>query len=251
VNDSLNNETQNRQTNDSYLQGQIDNKLNISDQRYNDTALINQTNYTIWLELDNKLNITDQRYNDTALINAVNTTLNIESLGFNTTVQNYNLFLNLSDQRYNDTQLVLDVNSTIKQPLSPYIVNNTSSFWINETYLNTTINNISKVRQIIYNMTCTTISGDCNVTSLTNITYQITRVTVTPNTITDDYNFELTEYPNTANIIDANRQRHKDTIWDIEKAYTINGQVNAKIINSQLNELFTISITYLTNGVTP
>jgi hypothetical protein len=61
----------------------------------------------------------------------------------------------------------------------------------------------------------------------------------------------MTEYPNTSNIIDANRQRHKDTIWDIEKSYAINSQVNAKIINSQIDEAFTIQITYLTNGVTP
>lgn len=49
------------------------------------------------------LNITDQRYNDTLLINAVNTSNNIQSLGFNTTLQLYGQFLNITDQRYNDS----------------------------------------------------------------------------------------------------------------------------------------------------
>jgi hypothetical protein len=252
-------------------------KLNISDQRYNDTQLIYDVNLSIWLELDNKLNITDQRYNDTGYIDSL--LLNYYnqsqidyylSLKLNESDQRYNdtgyidglllnyynqsqidyylsLKLNESDQRYNDTQLILNVNSTIKQPSGPYLSYDNTSFWVNETELNKTINNISKVRQIVYNMTCTAVGGTCNATSI-NINYEITQIRVIPTTSTNNYKFQMTEYPNTANIIDADRASHIGT-WDIAKNYAINGQVIGTITNANINELFTIQTIYLTNGV--
>ena len=47
--------------------------------------------------LDDKLDIIDQRFNDTVLISAVNTTSNIQSLGFNITSQLSNLFYSVSN----------------------------------------------------------------------------------------------------------------------------------------------------------
>jgi len=97
-------------------------------------------------------------------------------------------------------------------------------------------------------MTCTASSGVCSTISGINITHQITEVKVTPTTLTNNYKFLLTEYPTTSNIIDQDRATHVG-VWDIEKNYAINGQVQANITNANIDELFTISIIYLTNGV--
>jgi len=213
---------------------------------FNDTylALAYYNMSEIDILLDGKLNITDQRYNDTGYINGL--LLNY----YNQSQIDYylSLKLNESDQRYNETQLILDVNSTIKQPSGQYIAYNNTNFWINDTELNKTINNISKVRTLVYNMTCTTVSGTCGVFSTINITYQITEIKVIPTTLATNYRFQMTEYPNTVNIIDKDRTAHNG-IWDIEKSYSINGQVQANITNANNDELFTISTIYLYNGI--
>lgn len=67
-----------------------------------------------------KLNVTDQRFNDSA----VNSTENIKLLGFNMTDELFILFLNLTDQRYNDTSLILSINESL-------ILNETIQSWIN------------------------------------------------------------------------------------------------------------------------
>jgi len=94
----------------------------VSDQRYNDTSLINGVNtsanlqslgFNTTVQLNNiYLGISDQRYNNTALIGAVNTSTNLQSLGFNTTTQLNNLYLGINDQRYNNTALIGAVNTS-------------------------------------------------------------------------------------------------------------------------------------------
>lgn len=128
VNNTLNSKIN---TVNSTLISSINLKLNITDQRYNDSARINTLNLS-------KLNVGDQRYNETNLINLVNTSANIKSFGFNLTTElkvwfdnlyygisnplgflnksqtdviyynkTYagNRFMNITDQRYNDTVL--------------------------------------------------------------------------------------------------------------------------------------------------
>jgi hypothetical protein len=97
-------------------------------------------------------------------------------------------------------------------------------------------------------MTCTAVGGSCNVTSGINISYQITQIKVIPTTITNKYKSQLTEYPTVANIIDRDLAQHTG-IWDIQKSYAINGQVQGSISNALIDELFTIQIIYLYNGV--
>jgi hypothetical protein len=210
---------------------------------YNTTAQLNN-----WF-----LQISDQRYNDTGycdmrLLNYYNMSQidfffsNLSDddsmYALNSSLANYLL---VNDQRYNESGL-------IKQPAGKYLYNDSQFFYVNESMLNLTINNISKVRVIYYNMTCTAVAGVCSVVSGVNISYEITEVKVIPTTITNNYKFQLTEYPLTTNIIDKDRASHVG-VWDIEKSYAINGQVQANITNANINELFTISIIYLTNGV--
>lgn len=145
------------------------------------------------------------------------------------------------DNLYNITYAI---NQSIKEPTGPYLAYNTTNFWVNESALNTTINNISKVRKMTYIMNCT--GPNCNIISAINISYQITEVKVVP-TSNSPYRFSLTEYPNTALIIDKNIQAHVGT-WDISKNYVIDGQVQANIINGNA-EQYNITIVYLQNGV--
>jgi len=167
----------------------------------------------------------------------------IEQNYYNTTYIEVNYY----NMTYID-ELISILNQSIKQPTGPYLSWDNTTFWINETYLNRTINNISKIRKLVYNMSCTTVSGLCSNISSINISYAIIEIKVVPTTLTTNYRFEMTEYPYTTNIIDKNRVAHNG-IWDIEKNYAINGQVQANITNANNDELFTISTIYLYNGV--
>jgi hypothetical protein len=89
-------------------------------------------NTTIWQGIDSKLNITDQRYNDTIMIDAVNSSIvgqcsmyndTILVSDINTTLWNeLNLKMYITDQRYNDTQMLRDLNTTILS-----LINSTNS----------------------------------------------------------------------------------------------------------------------------
>jgi len=87
----------------------INGKLGLSDQRYNDTTLINSldtaTNNRVDLLNSTKLDKIDQRYNDTAAINSVDTDTNSRIDNLNTTK------LDKTDQRYNDTAAITAANS--------------------------------------------------------------------------------------------------------------------------------------------
>ena len=162
LNYSLNTEISARQGNDSSLQGQINNKLDASDQRYNDSALVQGLNSSLQSADNLKLNITDQRYNDTALINAINSTANIMSLGFlnssgdvvqdNNLMQTFNTTANIASLGFNTTvQLnnlfvsvgTIFLNST-DSDLYLYI-NGTRTILFNESRLNTTIKNVASI----------------------------------------------------------------------------------------------------------
>jgi hypothetical protein len=126
--------------------------------------------------------------------------------------------------------------------------NVTFTFYFNETKLNNTINNISQVMKFTLNITCTAVGGVCGVVSSINITHLITETKIIPTTSTNNYKSEVTEYPITTNIIDKSRATHVG-VWDIEKNYAVNSQVVANITSANIDELFTIQIIYLTNGV--
>lgn len=66
------------------------------------TARVDSLNLT-------KLNVTDQRYNDTGFCSALVSSVGnwtLDKSSYNTTAQLYNIFLNITDQRYNDTAYI-------------------------------------------------------------------------------------------------------------------------------------------------
>ena len=84
-------------------------KLNITDQRYNESARVDDLNST-------KLNITDQRYNDSARIDDLNTSkLNVTDQRYNDSARIDDLNtskLNVTDQRYNDSARIDSLNTS-------------------------------------------------------------------------------------------------------------------------------------------
>lgn len=203
------------------------------------------------------LHVSDEAYFDTevtfngSLIPAIDNTYDLGTLNFRwrNFFTNNLVADNISSPQITELyELIDNLTEDIKQPHGPYLDYNDTNFWVNEVALNATIEDISKVRKLSYNMTCTTVGGDCSVVSNIPIEYKITQIRVYPTDMSDKYRFELTEHPNTVNIIDRDLKQH-DGIWDIYKSYALNGQVEANIISAQNDQQFTIEVIYLYNGM--
>lgn len=159
----------------------------------------------------------------------------------------YNYTNAINSSLFTLTTDVATINASIKQPTGPYLAYNNSTFWVNDTYLNGTINTIAKVKSLTYNISCTTIGGACtNISGI--IDYEIVEIIVTPTTITNKYRFSMTEYPNTAYVIDTDRALHTG-VWDIFKTYALNSSIEINITSAFINEVFNVQIKYLHNGV--
>lgn len=130
-------------------------------------------------------------------------------------------------------------------PTGKYLFNDSTYFMVNESALNHTINNISKIYALKTNISCYVTSGLCQNTSSKNISYAITEIRVDSLTASNKFYYELTE---SGNIIDRNRIKHTGS-WDIEKNYGINNAVLVNISGATIDELIMTEITYLTNGV--
>jgi hypothetical protein len=116
---------------------------------------------------------------------------------------------------------------------------------LNETYLNTTINNISKVKKLEYSFIITTSGGSGTYTT-PELDFMITQIIVTPTTLTNNYRFSLTEID--GSIIDRDRTPHVG-VWNIEKSYVLMNNVTANITNAVIDETFNITIKYIKNGI--
>lgn len=103
-------------------------KLNVTDQRYNESLLVTLVNDSLLAvnnSLSNKLNVNDQRYNETGLFQSLNLTkldtsvFNAENVSLWSVISNK---LNIADQRYNDTLLIQFVNSSLISSLNNYLL---------------------------------------------------------------------------------------------------------------------------------
>jgi hypothetical protein len=128
--------------------------------------------------------------------------------------------MNITDQRYNDTLLIENVNQSLT--------------------------NLSKVKAHQENLTITTAGGIGTNTSSSLIGFLITRIKITPSSLTSNYK-SLAYENSTGNIIDQDRATHIG-IWDIEKNYAINNKVVINITNSNpAIETYTVNIYYIDN----
>lgn len=266
----LYNETAQRISNDTYLQSQINitqmnitqlfqittiyginisQLFNITNNLNNDINNIENDIVNIYVDIDalynltyelssNLTNLTDLIVVLNESITILNETLSNLTILFNTTTFNLNSSIN---DLYNITAAI---NSSIKQPTGPYLSYNSSNFWINETALNTTINNISKNKQYLYISTINVTSGTGQLTTNYTIEYLLTRITINGLGI---FRSQCIEYTN-GWIIDQNRIPH-NILWDIEKNYAINDRVNCTITNAVTDGIYNITLTYINNGL--
>lgn len=171
----------------------------------------------------------------------------------------WNYVYQLNDNINNETQYRINNDSYLQNQINNKLINITSSnnyiiitgntsqnIFFNESLLNNTINSIAKNEVITKNYTLT---SDAVLTDTTILNYLLTSIKVLPQTITNTYHFKLTEYPNTNNTIDRDVMQHIG-IWNIQKNYAINSGVQISVLNSSINENFTIQLTYINNGVT-
>jgi hypothetical protein len=223
----------------------ISNELNILQQQlYNETihriqndSYLNNSiyymNQSIYVDIDllyNYINsINYSLYYLTGVVDEL--IMNMSTLG--------NQILILNDSINNLTQLIQQVNLTIKQPSGQYIEYNSTNFWINESKLNSTINNISKNKKNIYSIT---LNGTNSIISNITISYLITEIDVFTNS--SSYRLQVTEYPSNS-MIERDRIPHNRD-WLIEKNYVINSPVN---ITVQGTGIFNVQIQYISNGV--
>jgi len=126
-----------------------------------------------------------------------------------------------------------------------YLYNDTSTIFLNETKLNSTISDIAEVNTFEENINVGTSGGDGFNISTNLIDFQITQITVTPSSLTHPYRFEAYE-TTSGDIIDRNRIAHIG-VWNIVKAHAINDTVTVNITNSVPDDTFTIKLTYLDN----
>jgi hypothetical protein len=133
---------------------------------------------------------------------------------------------------------------------SPYTSFDGSTLSFNESYLNNTVDDISKVRIYYINVTQLSAGGSLSYISPSLVDFYISELRIVPTTSTNRYRSSMIEYPSTSNIIDKDRVQHIGT-WDIELAYIINSQVQVNITNINIDENFNIIIKYLRNGVLP
>lgn len=139
---------------DNLIIGNSSLKLDITDQRYNDTIAIQQIN-------DSKLNVTDQRYNDTVLIVTLNTTIitlnNISNASIQELINangnwsldraqyvNYTALDNTTIVRSGNTSwIVIAVGNYTKDRAQVAFKNQTNIFILNQTFSNITVLNFT------------------------------------------------------------------------------------------------------------
>lgn len=153
----------------------------------------------------------------------------------------------LNDSVYNISQDLQDVNDSILYPDGIYLFNDSEYFYVNETSLNFTIKNISKILKYSYNLTVNIVNGSGYNSTNINISYEIMQLRVYPQTLSNKYRIQVSEFPS-GNIIDRDRKKHTG-VWDILKGYPVNSVIEANITDVDIDEDFIVEIIYLNNGV--
>ncbi|KKL84696.1 hypothetical protein LCGC14_1962150 [marine sediment metagenome] len=173
-----------------------------------DTWLLNYTDYYTKSQVDNNftlyLLLTDQRYNETNLLNSINTTANIKSLSFydkSEVDNNLSLYLLLTDQRFNETTLLNSINTTANiQSLGFYtkteVDNNFSLYYLKTEVdaLNNTMGTYVNTQDVIYNDSAAAYTDSKLITTFFNAS-AILAVTGTPQgAIADLQSYNETSY---------------------------------------------------------
>jgi hypothetical protein len=130
--------------------------------------------------------------------------------------------------------------------IAPWIITNGGNISFNETYLNSTISDISEVQQT-YTSTIVTSTGGTGSGVSNSLSFVIKEIQVVPTNPTDQYRFEAIETTN-GNIVDKNRKLHTGT-WRIEKDYIIDDSLNFSITSANPDSNYNITIKTLSQNI--
>ena len=133
-----------------------------------------------------------------------------------------------------------------KSGASPWLYNDSNTIYFNETHYNVSTQDLAEVRTYVEYINFTSSGGSYSAKSSSLIDFQITRITVTPNSLATQYRFEAVKDSN-GEIIDKDRVKHTG-VWDIEKAVAIdNDYVNISLTQINPDDTFSVKITYIDN----
>jgi hypothetical protein len=203
-------------------------------------------NLTIWNAIWDRMLITDQRYNDTALIyqieNALYTNIN-------------NLNLSLQDERQariqNDSYILNQIPYVQGDGVYTY---NTSSGQVvtihfNETKLNDTINKtLSQIQHYFEENVTFAVNGSGNGYGITvqccSVPSEILEIAVFPTSSGNKYRFSANTSI-TGQVVDANLVKHTGT-WIVSHGGTVvtNEKITYFVINADTNENFRVRVRW-------
>ena len=237
-------------------------KLDITDQRYNDTALIYQISGDLYTNIDNinltlislqsqidalnlsKLDIIDQRYNDTAWVIQYISSLNITNGtdGINGTNGINGLNGTNGVDGLNGTNGVDGVNGT-----------NGTSFFVGDGYLynngsNVIFFNETKLNRIFEENVTFSVSGGVGTGTTTrccSANSEILEVAVFPLTITNNYKFSANSTI-TGQVVDTNRATHVGN-WIVQHNGVVvpaGEKIQYYVTNANINENFRVRVRW-------
>lgn len=217
----------------------------------NGTLFIDEINVTaLYASNIDVINLTAEQIN---AINIVAGTINVTNMTVETLTASVlfaeDFYVNGSVTGLCQTNGTGCPNQTIDTTLTlvgPYLSDNGTHGFFDEAYLNSTIQNLAEVKQYEEYINFTSSGGVFSGQSSMALDFLITRITVTPSSLTTQYRFEAVKDSN-GDIIDKDRKKHKG-VWDIEKSIAIdNDFVNISLTQINPDDTFSVKITYIDN----
>lgn len=145
-----------------------------------------------------------------------------------------------------EDNLNITLNDTHIKGTPYWLYDNFSNMFFNESHYNQTTQDLAEVKTYETFINFTSTGGSFTGQSTETLDFQITRITVTPNSSTTKYRFLAVKDSN-GDIIDQDRTLHTG-IWDIEKAVAIdNDYVNITLTNINPDDTFSVKITFIDN----
>jgi hypothetical protein len=240
---------------------------------YETDPIFTAENSSIWNAINSKLDQTDQRYNETALIVSVNNTLYISIGNLGLEIQNVNASLQQeilermgADNSLNMSITYLDTvlsdetqariqNDSYLMSLIPTVqgdgvytyntsVGNMVTIHFNDTKLNQTIEQLTGIFEENVTISVSGGVGSGQTTSCCSGSTEILEIAVYPTTITNNYKF----YSNTSvtgEVIDQDRATHVGN-WVISHAGVVvyDENLNVYIRNALIDEPFRVRIRW-------
>lgn len=162
-------------------------------------------------------------------------------------INNINGNATFNASKLNQTiQAFITASGASKSGGSPWLYNDSTTIYFNESLLNLTVKDLAEVKKYEESIIVTTSGGVGGGVSSQLIDFQITRITVVPDSTPSKFRFQAYEQ-GSLEIIDKDRIPHT-SLWDIEKSHAINNEyVVVNITSAVPDRTFNVTLTYLDN----